>query len=40
MSFGEGVSEVSENVALTQRDVGRSDNNEGKGISHSDASRA
>jgi hypothetical protein len=28
MSFGEGVSEVSENVALTQREVGRSDNNE------------
>jgi hypothetical protein len=40
MSFGEGASGISENVALTQREVGRSDNNEAEGVSHPDASRA
>jgi hypothetical protein len=28
MSFGEGVSEISEDFALTQRKAGRIDNNE------------
>ena len=38
MSFGEGVSEISEMSLLTQRRAGRSDNNEAGETPYSDAS--
>lgn len=40
MSFGEGVSEISEMSLLTQRRAGRSDNNEAGETTYSDPSMA